>query len=124
MNENVAAIAGLNCGLRGICVSRDNDRAIWRNEPIPIAFHRVLRWKSRYGHIGILVDKSGADLVHVNIMSVRAVTLISVSVRASFDVDTICLLEMLGHGFQVVEHEVLCLTTRRTTMPFLNTNSF
>src|SRR5215471_9307081 len=102
MDQNITSIAGVDRCLRGICVSRENYGAIGRNESIPIALHRVLRWESAYGHINVLVDKSGADLVDVNVVSFRTVTLISIGVGASFDIDAIRLLEMIGHGFQAL----------------------
>jgi hypothetical protein len=59
-------------------------------------------WKYRYRYISILVHHTCADLVYVHIVTFWKVTLISVSIRASFDIDAIRLLEMLGHGLRAL----------------------
>src|SRR5262249_41526106 len=100
MDQSIAAIAGIDGCLRGVGISRYDNRAIRRNEAIAITLHRVLRREGGYGHIVILINKPGADLVNVDSVSFRTVTLIPVSVRASFDINAICLLEVIGHRLQ------------------------
>lgn len=47
--------------------------------------HGMFRWKYRYRYISLLVHHTCADLVYVHIVTLWKVTLISVSIRASFD---------------------------------------
>src|SRR5260370_29614523 len=100
MDQHITAAKSLDRLFSWVGIAWDDDAAVWRVEPIPIALHRMFCRKRCDGNVCVFIDLPRPDFVGVHFPAVRYSTLVSLWVCAGLDVDAIGLQNVLGHRVQ------------------------
>src|ERR1700730_7300941 len=100
MDQNIAAVTGVDRRLDWVRVAGDHDTAVRRVKAISVTLHRMFRRKGSDRDLFVLIDDSGFYFVGVHSPAIRETALVSVGIRACLDVDTIGLQDMFSHRLQ------------------------
>jgi hypothetical protein len=102
VDQDVAAAAGVDRGLRWTRIAGNHDAPVGRVEPIPVTLHGMLGHERRHRDVLVFVYDALSDLVRIHFVAVRKRSLIAFRVGARLDVRPVRFEQMHGHLFQAL----------------------